>query len=207
MQQHLAKSPIYGSVPDAFLNELLRHEKHLRHADRQRYLLSNCMAVKKIIAIVIFSSLTWTGLFGPAQESLAASSDEDARLSQLVQTIHQEVNEFRRSHDLKPLTLNTIINSQAQEHSVEMARSGDIISHRGFSGRLKEIRKKISYRAAAENVATNGGYKNPAQKAVEGWKNSPEHRKNMLGDYSLTGIGVARNGRGDYFFTQIFLKP
>ena len=101
------------------------------------------MAVKKIIAIVTFSSLTWTGLFGPAQESLASSSDEDARLSQLAQAIHQEVNEFRRSHDLKPLTLNTIISSQAQEHSVEMARSGDTISHSGFGARLKEIQKKF----------------------------------------------------------------
>ena len=91
----------------------------------------------------------------------------------LVQIIHQEVNEFRRSRNLKPLTLNTIISSQAQEHSAEMARSGDTISHSGFGARLKEICKKISYRAAAENVATNGGYKNPAQKAVEGWEEQP----------------------------------
>jgi uncharacterized protein YkwD len=164
------------------------------------------MAVKNIIAIVIFSSLSSTGL-GSAQEPPAVVSQKDTDLSQLVQIIHQEVNEFRRSHDLKPLMLNTIISSQAQEHSVEMARSGDTISHRGFGARLKEIRKKISYRAAAENVATNSGYKNPAQKAVEGWKKSAEHRKNMLGEYSLTGIGVAQNGRGDYFFTQVFLQP
>jgi uncharacterized protein YkwD len=169
--------------------------------------LSNCITVKKLIAIAIFSSLSWTGLIDSAQEPPAAGSEKDAHLSQLVQIIHQEVNEFRRSHNLKPLMLNTIISSQAQQHSVEMARSGDTISHRGFGERLKEIRKKISYRAGAENVATNGGYKNPAQEAVEGWKNSPEHRKNMLGDYSLTGIGVAQNGRGEYFFTQVFLKP
>jgi uncharacterized protein YkwD len=87
-----------------------------------------------------------------------------------------------------------------------MARSVDSISHHGFSARLKEIGKRIPYRAAAENVASNGGYKNPGQEAVEGWKRSPEHRKNMLGDYSVTGIGAARNKKGDYFFTQIFLK-
>ena len=163
--------------------------------------------MKKIIAIVIFSSFIWTGLTGSTQESPAASLEEDPRWSQLVETLHHEVNEFRRSHDLKPLTLNPIISAQAQEHSVEMARSGDSISHRGFGERLKDIGKKLSYRAAAENVATNQGHKNPAQKAVEGWKNSLEHRKNMLGDYSLTGIGVDRSEQGAYFFTQIFLKP
>jgi uncharacterized protein YkwD len=59
---------------------------------------------------------------------------------------------------------------------------------------------------AAENVAANIGYKNPAREAVEGWKNSQEHRKNMLGDYDLTGIGVARSPQGLYFFSQIFLR-
>jgi uncharacterized protein YkwD len=42
---------------------------------------------------------------------------------------------------------------------------------------------------------------------VDGWKNSPEHRKNMLGDFSLTGIGIAQSNDGGYFFTQIFIEP
>ena len=169
--------------------------------------MSNRITAKKLLAIAIFSSLSWTGLIESDQETLAASSEKDPDLSQLVEIIHQQVNEFRQSNDLKPLTLNAIISSQAQEHSLEMARRGDTISHRGFDARLKEIRKTISYQAAAENIASNARYENPAQNAVEGWKNSPGHRKNMLGDYNLTGIGVAQNERGDYFFTQIFLKP
>lgn len=87
-----------------------------------------------------------------------------------------------------------------------MARSGDV-SHRGFDERLNEIRKTIALRAAAENIAANIGYKNPAREAVEGWKKSPRHRKNILGDFSLTGIGVAGSKQGRYFFTQIFLQP
>ena len=43
--------------------------------------------------------------------------------------------------------------------------------------------------------------------AVEGWSKSPEHRKNMLGNFSLTGIGVAQGQEGRYFFTQIFIEP
>lgn len=126
--------------------------------------------------------------------------------SELVMSIHQQVNELRRAQRLKPLTLNPIISVQANKHSVDMARNGSTVSHRGFGERLGEIQKKLPYRAGAENVAANMGYKNPAREAVEGWKNSQRHRNNMLGDYDHTGIGVARSAQGHYFFTQIFLR-
>jgi uncharacterized protein YkwD len=53
----------------------------------------------------------------------------------------------------------------------------------------------------------NVGYDNPARVAVEGWSKSPEHRKNMFGNFSLTGIGIAQREDGRYFFTQIFIQP
>jgi uncharacterized protein YkwD len=58
----------------------------------------------------------------------------------------------------------------------------------------------------AENVGFNVGYANPASKAVEDWLHSPGHLNNIKGDFELTGIGVAKNKRGKYYFTQIFLK-
>ena len=88
-----------------------------------------------------------------------------------------------------------------------MAQNADGISHRGFAERIKDIQKKIPYRAAVENVAVNRGYNNPAEAAVEGWSKSPEHRMNMLGNFSLTGIGVAQGQEGSYFFTQILIEP
>ena len=100
-----------------------------------------------------------------------------------------------------------MISAEAREHSADMARAGKAISHRGFNQRLQDIRKKIPYRAAAENVAAAVGYEDPARTVVEGWKNSPDHRKNMLGDFSLTGIGIAQSKDGGYFFTEIFLEP
>jgi uncharacterized protein YkwD len=136
-----------------------------------------------------------------------AQTEREARYPELVEIIHKEVNEFRRSQGLKPLDLNPVISAQARAHSSRMARNGESISHRGFDLRMKEIGKNIAFRTAAENVATNFGYENPGSRAVEGWKNSPGHRKNMLGDFTLTGIGVARGREGAYYYTQIFLKP
>lgn len=131
----------------------------------------------------------------------------EANYPQIVQEIHRGVNEFRQSQGLQPLTLNAAISEQAREHSVEMSQTPDTISHKNFDERVKELRQQMPYQASAENVAVNVNYENPGVQAVEGWKNSPSHRKNMLGDYNQTGIGIARGKDGGYFFTQIFWKP
>ena len=152
-------------------------------------------------------SITSSALSPVRPTAYAAPPVKDEHYSELVNRVHQQVNEFRRNHGLKPLTIDPIISAEATEHSADMAGNGKAISHRGFNQRLEDIRKEIPYRAAAENVAASVGYENPARRAVEGWKNSPEHRKNMLGDFSLTGIGIAQSKEGTPFFTQIFLKP
>jgi uncharacterized protein YkwD len=144
---------------------------------------------------------------GIHQTGSATQPAQEKHYSELVDRVHQQVNDFRREHGLKLLRLDPTISAEAREHSAEMARSGNTISHRGFKQRLQDIRKKIPSRAAAENVAASVGYDNPARTAVDGWKNSPEHRKNMLGDFSLTGIGIAQSKDGGYFFTQIFIEP
>jgi uncharacterized protein YkwD len=165
------------------------------------------MAVKIILAWMIVCGLLGSGIIHSDPQATAASSQNDKPFSQLVNAVHQQVNDFRREHGLEPLKLHPAISAQAREHSAEMARNADGISHRGFEDRMEDIRQELSFRAAGENVATIRGFDNPAQQVVEGWKKSAGHRKNMLGEYSLTGIGVARSKDGAYFVTQIFLNP
>ncbi|HEX6174668.1 MAG TPA: CAP domain-containing protein [Candidatus Binatia bacterium] len=148
------------------------------------------------------------GSFEEASRAIAAAgNDEQSQdLSELVESIHQQVNDFRRAQGRQPLRLNPIISAQARQHSAQMARKGSAVTHVGFEDRLKRIGEQLPYRAGAENVAASIGYENPARTAVVGWKTSPGHRKNMLGDFTLTGIGIAQSGQGSYFITQIFLK-
>jgi uncharacterized protein YkwD len=167
------------------------------------YLAACAGLISQIRDVSLFRSekqrtLAWT--------AASAATTKHEENSELVNRVHRQVNEFRREHDLKPLTLDPGISAEAREHSAEMAHSGNTISHRGFNQRLEDIRKKIPYSAAAENVAAVAGQADLARTAVEGWKNSVEHRKNMLGDFSLTGIGVAQSSNGTYFLTQIFIK-
>ncbi len=95
---------------------------------------------------------------------------------------------------------------QSRLHSQAMASGQVPFSHNGFEARVKAIGESIPYRSAAENVAYNQGYSNPDQQAVEGWIKSPGHRKNMEGQFDVTGIGITKNAKGEYYFTQIFIK-
>ncbi|HEY9641274.1 MAG TPA: CAP domain-containing protein [Coleofasciculaceae cyanobacterium] len=123
----------------------------------------------------------------------------------MEQSILQQINQYRQKKKLPLLATNSIITQQARQHSQTMA-SRRVMSHDGFSTRVANIGKSIAYRSAAENVAYNMGYSAPERQAVEGWLKSTGHRRNIEGNYNLTGIGVAKNAQGEYYFTQIFIK-
>lgn len=124
----------------------------------------------------------------------------------LEQSIHQQINQYRNSRNLPPLTLEPRISEQARIHSQNMASGRVPFSHEGFEQRVKAIGRAIPYRQAAENVAYNQGYSTPERQAVEGWIKSTGHRTNIEGQYNLTGIGIVKNAKGEYYFTQIFIN-
>jgi uncharacterized protein YkwD len=115
------------------------------------------------------------------------------------------VNKYRQTRNLPPLTIDPAISAEAKAHSEQMARSGNM-SHDGFNDRVASVSKTIVYRSAAENVAYNMGYGKPDLVAVQDWIESPGHQHNMVGQYDLTGIGVVKNAKGEYYFTQIFIR-
>jgi uncharacterized protein YkwD len=119
--------------------------------------------------------------------------------------IYHRVNQYRQSQNLPPLEIDPIISAQAKAHSEKMARVGKI-GHEGFNDRVQSVSKEIVYRSAAENVGYNVGYAQPEAIAMEDWINSPGHQKNLVGRYDLTGIGAAKNDRGETYFTQIFIR-
>ncbi len=123
--------------------------------------------------------------------------------SSIEQSVHSQINQYRQSQNLPPLAFDQTITEQARVHSAAMANSGRI-SHNGFDGRVAIIGKTIAYSSVAENVASNKGYENPDNTAVQGWIKSPSHQRNMVGNFNLTGVGVVERG-GSYYFTQIFV--
>lgn len=116
------------------------------------------------------------------------------------------VNKFRKSKGLPALKMSEPINTEARSHSKAMANGRTGFGHNGFERRVDDISKKLGrVSGAAENVA----YGNlGAEAVVDGWIKSPGHRKNMLGNFNLIGIGTARGKGNIIYFTQIFInKP
>ncbi|MGZ5045076.1 MAG: FG-GAP-like repeat-containing protein [Methylobacter sp.] len=139
----------------------------------------------------------------PSTDTTAPSTD----IAAIEQSVFQQINAYRASQGLPALTLNaTIISEQARIHSQNMASGIVPFGHTGFETRIQTIAQTIPYRSAAENVAANQGYSDPASTAVTGWLNSPGHLANIVGNYQLTGIGVAKSSTGQIYFTQIFLN-
>lgn len=130
----------------------------------------------------------------------------DTSIATLEKAIFDSVNQHRTNRGKPRLTLDTRISEQARTHSKNMASGAVPFSHQGFAQRVQAIAKVIPLSAAAENVAYNQGYSSPATIAVQGWLNSSGHRANIEGNYNKTGIGVAKNARGAYYFTQIFIR-
>jgi uncharacterized protein YkwD len=133
------------------------------------------------------------------------SSRSKFAMNPLELSIHDRVNQYRQAQNLPPLTFDPTISAQARAHSVKMANISHL-SHDGFKERVNAVAKTISYRGAAENVAYNMGHTHPDDTAVKGWIKSPGHQRNMVGTYDLTGVGVAQNDKGEYYFTQIFIQ-
>jgi uncharacterized protein YkwD len=160
-------------------------------------------------AIGCDSSTTSGKVISPPDSAIVKQQSKSATLGSLhtlEQSVHEQVNQYRKSHNLPPLTLDAGISAQARAHSEAMANGRVPFSHNGFDQRVKTIARSISYRGAAENVAYNQGYTNPGEQAVQGWIKSTGHRQNMEGQYDLTGIGIAKNAKGEYYFTQIFIR-
>jgi uncharacterized protein YkwD len=129
----------------------------------------------------------------------------DANLAPgLERDIFDLVNEYRKTKKLAPLQTNAAIEYQARRHSMDMGTHRVPFGHQGLSFRIKYITEKVP---GASTVGENVAFGNfSARAVVNGWIKSPEHRKNMEGNFKYTGIGVTRNMQNQLYFTQIFAK-
>eukprot|EP01083_Nonionella_stella_P184551 670429_1 len=112
-------------------------------------------------------------------------------------------NEFRVKMGLQPLKWHQALCEIAKTHSRNMGQGAVPLGHEGFHERVK--RYPFHSARSAENVAMSNGTSNCVSKtAVDGWIQSPGHRKNLLGPFTHCGIGVYQNFDGAMYLTQLF---
>lgn len=113
------------------------------------------------------------------------------------------VNQHREEIGKPPLKLAPIITAEAMDHSKDMAKHKISFGHDGFEDRVAIINRKLKpYHAVGENVAYG---QLTAEKVVQLWLRSAGHRKNIEGDYNLTGIGISQSKDGTIYYTQMFI--
>ena len=128
-------------------------------------------------------------------------------LNSLEQSVYEQINEHRESKGLPPLVLDGWLSQQAREHSEAMAK-GDISFNREILDQLNQkIIKTGPYQSAGTAIGMTLGYANPAQANVNNWLQDVygDNSTTIDSEYELTGVGVAMNIKGEYYFTQIFL--
>lgn len=145
---------------------------------------------------------------GQIEKLVSTSATQSPQsLTVLEQEVFVLINEYRRSQNLPSLVLDSRISQQARNHSQAMASGQVPFSDEGFDLRADIISREIPYQGICENVAYNLGFPNPARVAVNNWLRNPKHNTiDPAGQYDLTGIGVATNLKGEYYFTQIFVR-
>ncbi len=166
--------------------------------------------MKKLSFFASVLTLTLAHLANASTNEGAATNfflDTATVLYQKEKVVFNTINRARVANGLMPLTWSNAVAKQARNHSVDMADGVVPFGHDGFNERYQNLKMVYpNLQSMGENVAWNQGYKKPGAVAVQGWLNSPGHYANIMGDYNLSGIGVAKDAEEKYYFTQIFVK-
>ncbi|MBM3268528.1 MAG: CAP domain-containing protein [Candidatus Sericytochromatia bacterium] len=121
-----------------------------------------------------------------------------------VQLVVDHTNRERARHGLRPLVASPALSTVAAARSADMVRRGyfDHTDPDGRSPFWHVSRAGINYSRAAENIAYG---QRDAAAVVDAWMRSPGHRANILNpSLGTIGVGLARDGRGTPYWTQLF---
>ena len=120
-------------------------------------------------------------------------------VNEMATEIAAGLNQSRRANGESQLRFNRKLGRAAMRHACDML-ANDFFDHRGSDGSNSHARvTTVGYEACivAENIAW--GYPRP-QQIIDGWMNSPGHRRNMLHPrIEEFGIGITQGPRGPYW--------
>ncbi len=130
--------------------------------------------------------------------------------------IVEMTNDFRKKNGLNAVTHEFRLMNAARAFAIYLARTGKF-AHEADGRQPSERVQTAGYQYCfvAENLAlsqSSAGFetRDLARRMVEGWINSPGHRKNMLVDAATeTAVAIARGPDGDpkYVAVQLFARP
>jgi uncharacterized protein YkwD len=174
--------------------------------------------VSVVIQGLLFTVVTVGGLAAAPGDRIDPQNLDAALASRLIV---EKTNAERAKAKLGALKHNAQLAVVAERHSRDMAERNYFSHNTKRFGRDIPFSKRMSmgqlrFGRTAENLALQpimrdiGTYDQLARATVEGWMNSPGHRKNILmPELNLIGVGIAVGNRGNQpyaYITQDFAQ-
>src|SRR5262245_16581160 len=139
---------------------------------------------------------------------LASRAGEPAKfeMTKAEQKLVELTNAERKKKDLAPVKPSPLLFKVARAHSANMAKQAKMAHELDGKNPFQRIKEAgYKYYFAGENVAAGV---DELDEIMKGWMESEPHRKNILSEkFTEIGIGIARDKKGDPYYTQVFGKP
>jgi uncharacterized protein YkwD len=188
------------------------HRRNAMHASSFFVLLAGTFLTLQCLGLV--SAASAAANIAPERVSnVAAARAPD--LAHVTDLIVHRTNELRASQNVASTEMNMQLARAAQGFAEFMARS-DQHGHEvdGSTPAARAKQRGYNFCMVSENIGfqfDSAGFAADelARRFVDGWRNSPGHRKNMLDpDAMEIGAAVARSTRtGRYYAVQMFGRP
>jgi len=168
------------------------------------------------VALILTSSLASLTALGQSGADPKAQPPKNAPdFAKATQQVIDQTNDFRRGEKLAPVKVQDKLTATARDFAAFMANTGKYGHEADDHTPAERVQQHgYEYCLVEENIAyvyRSTGFTTDelSKQFVEGWKNSPGHRKNMLSpDVTETGVAIARSeATGIYYAVQLFGRP
>ena len=174
----------------------------------------------KVILNQIFITLLVFTTLSCSKDSEAQETDQ-VLFEAIAEKILVKTNAIRSSQGKPDLAQNDEMDILASVHSQNMV-THDFFAHVDHENKTPSNRADdlaFSWSSIAENIGQVPWFENVngcgdtrsaeviSDCVVEGWRNSPGHYANMIGDFEELGVGVAFTKDSIAYFTQVFRTP
>jgi uncharacterized protein YkwD len=129
------------------------------------------------------------------------------KLSDDEKTLLDLTNAERAKEKQPPLAPNPLLFRAARAHSANMAKKHEmkhVLDGKNVDDRLDDV--GYDFRKCGENIA-EGDDASPDE-IMKGWMGSKGHREHILEPaFADVGIGIARDDKGEVYYTMDFAVP
>lgn len=135
----------------------------------------------------------------PQPSSAAANAAVSSIITDAQKTewVFDRTNEVRAEAGTTPLVRNSALDQVAADWAYQQWKNRAMSHNPNYSTQIP-----AGWAHAGENVAS--GYTYDA--VVQAWVDSPEHYRNLVGDYTDLGVGYYQGADGKRYWSQVFGK-